>query len=95
MSFAVISAGVSRLPLVFFGVEPQGNADLIERHVHPVANELELSWPWHGGSHAAAPIELLPQEAVRRAASSRSFFWVTASGPPLNCVQHENGSASQ
>ena len=89
MPFAIISAGVSRL-LLILGIQPQGNAHLIERHVDPVG--MNLNSCDHGAEDRAQllRIEILPTGGKPRCLVQKPLLGNGVGATTLNGVQHGN-----
>jgi hypothetical protein len=88
MPFASISAGVSRSLLVFFGIEPQGNAPLIEPHVDPLG--MNLNCRDHGADDCAQMlgVEILPTGRKPRRSVQKPLLGNGIGPMTLNRVQN-------
>ena len=90
MPFSVISAGVSGLPLIL-GIQPQGNAHLIECYVDPVG--MSLNSCDHGAEDRtqALRIELLPVAGKPRSLNQKRLLGNGVGTTTLNRIQHGDG----
>ena len=87
MPFAIISAGVSRL-LLILGIQPQGNAHLIERHVDPVGMNLDFCDHGEEERTQLLRIEILPAGGKPRRLVQKPLLGNGVGPTTLNCVQH-------
>ncbi len=88
MPFSIISAGVSRLLFIGLGIQPQGNAHLIERHVDPVGMNLDFCDHGEEERTQVLRIEILPAGGKPRRLVQKRLLGNGVGATTLNCVQH-------
>ena len=91
MSLSIISARVSKL-LLILGIEPQGNAHLIECHLNPVRMNSNFCGHSAEDCKCSRSASSSCQEATSRAAPRQKRLLGNGIGlMTLNCVQHGYG----
>ncbi len=88
MPFSIISAGVSRLLFIGLGIQPQGNAHLIECHVDPVGMNLDFCDHGEEKRTQVVRIEILPAGGKTRSLVQKRLLGNGVGATTLNCIQH-------
>ena len=88
MLFSITSAGVSRLLFIGLGIQPQGNAHLIECHVDPVGMNLNFRDYGEEKRTQVLRIEILPAGGKPRSLVQKRLLGNGVGTTTLNCIQH-------
>jgi hypothetical protein len=90
MPFSIISAGVSTLLFIGLGIQPQGNAHLIECQVGPVGVNLDFCHHGEEKRTQVLRIEILPAGGKLRSLVKKRLLGNGVGATTLNCVQDGN-----
>ena len=90
MLFAIISASLSRLRFIGLGIQPQGNAHLIECHVDPVGMNLDFADQGEEKGTQVLRIEILPAGGKPRGLAQKRLLGNGVGATALNGVQHRD-----
>jgi hypothetical protein len=88
MLLSIVFAGESGLLFIGLGIQPQGNAHLIECHVDPVGMNLDSCNQGEEKGTQVLRIEILPAGGKPRSLVQKRLLGNGVRATTLNCIQH-------